>query len=99
VNRDRHLVIVGAGPAGLATARSYRDGGGLGRVTMLTPEPYAPYKLANTDVSRPRSFPSFFARPSLCPSHKGGAPTQRSPFPLRTVIKAQILREGIVHLE
>ena len=44
MNRDRHLVIVGAGPAGLATARSYRDGGGMGRVTMLTPEPYAPYR-------------------------------------------------------
>jgi 3-phenylpropionate/trans-cinnamate dioxygenase ferredoxin reductase subunit len=44
VNRDRHLVIVGAGPAGLATARAYREGGGLGHVTMLTPEPYAPYR-------------------------------------------------------
>ncbi|HKH38503.1 MAG TPA: FAD-dependent oxidoreductase [Rubrobacter sp.] len=44
MNRDRHLVIVGAGPAGLATARAYREGGGLGRVTMLTPEPYAPYR-------------------------------------------------------
>jgi 3-phenylpropionate/trans-cinnamate dioxygenase ferredoxin reductase subunit len=43
VNRDRHLVIIGAGPAGLATARAYREGGGLGPVTMLTPEPYAPY--------------------------------------------------------
>jgi 3-phenylpropionate/trans-cinnamate dioxygenase ferredoxin reductase component len=27
-----------------ATARAYREGGGLGRVTMLTPEPYAPYR-------------------------------------------------------
>jgi 3-phenylpropionate/trans-cinnamate dioxygenase ferredoxin reductase component len=36
-------VIVGAGPAGLATARAYREGGGRGQVTMLTPEPYAPY--------------------------------------------------------
>jgi 3-phenylpropionate/trans-cinnamate dioxygenase ferredoxin reductase subunit len=44
VNRDRHLVIIGAGPAGLATARAYREGGGLGLVTMLTPEPYAPYR-------------------------------------------------------
>ena len=38
MNRDRHLVIVDAGPAGLATARAYREGVGLGRVTMLTPE-------------------------------------------------------------
>ena len=37
MNRDGHLVIVGAGPAGLATARAYREGGGMGRVTMLTP--------------------------------------------------------------
>ena len=44
MNRDRHLVIVGAGPAGLATARSYREEGGRARVTMLTPEPYAPYR-------------------------------------------------------
>jgi 3-phenylpropionate/trans-cinnamate dioxygenase ferredoxin reductase component len=36
-------VIVGAGPAGLATARAYREGGGRGQVTMLTPGPYAPY--------------------------------------------------------
>jgi 3-phenylpropionate/trans-cinnamate dioxygenase ferredoxin reductase subunit len=43
VNQDEHLVIVGAGPAGLATARAYRESGGRGRVTMLTPEPYAPY--------------------------------------------------------
>ena len=43
MNGDERLVIVGAGPAGLATARAYRDGGGRGHVTMLTPEPYAPY--------------------------------------------------------
>ncbi len=43
MNRDERLVIVGAGPAGLATARAYRGGGGRGHVTMLTPEPYAPY--------------------------------------------------------
>ena len=44
MNRDERLMIVGAGPSGLATARAYRDGGGRGRVTMLTPEPYAPYR-------------------------------------------------------
>jgi 3-phenylpropionate/trans-cinnamate dioxygenase ferredoxin reductase component len=43
VNRNERLVIVGAGPAGLATARAYREGGGMGHVMMLTPEPYAPY--------------------------------------------------------
>ncbi len=43
MNRHERLVIVGAGPAGLATARAYREGGGMGHVTMLTPEPYAPY--------------------------------------------------------
>ena len=43
MNGDERLVIVGAGPSGLATARAYRDSGGRGRVTMLTPEQYAPY--------------------------------------------------------
>ena len=43
MNRDERLVIVGAGPSGLATARAYRQGGGMGHVTMLTPEPNAPY--------------------------------------------------------
>ena len=36
-------MIVGGGPAGLATARAYRRTGGLARVTILTSEPYAPY--------------------------------------------------------
>jgi 3-phenylpropionate/trans-cinnamate dioxygenase ferredoxin reductase component len=43
VNPGEHLVIVGGGPAGLATARAYRDTGGEARVTLLTSEPYAPY--------------------------------------------------------
>jgi len=43
VSQEEQVVIVGAGPAGLATARAYRENGGSGRVTMLTPEPYAPY--------------------------------------------------------
>ena len=38
-----HLVIVGGGPAGLATARAYRETGGEARVILLTSEPYAPY--------------------------------------------------------
>jgi 3-phenylpropionate/trans-cinnamate dioxygenase ferredoxin reductase component len=43
VNPGEHLVIVGGGPAGLATARAYRETGGRARVTVLTSEPYAPY--------------------------------------------------------
>ena len=43
MNRDGRLVIVGGGPAGLATARAYRDAGGLGHVAILTSEPYPPY--------------------------------------------------------
>jgi 3-phenylpropionate/trans-cinnamate dioxygenase ferredoxin reductase subunit len=43
VNPGEHLVIVGGGPAGLATARAYRETGGRARVTILTSEPYAPY--------------------------------------------------------
>ena len=40
----RRLVVVGGGPAGLAAARAYRDAGGDGDVTLLTPEPHAPYE-------------------------------------------------------
>lgn len=38
------IVIVGAGPAGLATARSYREHGGTGSVTLLGAEPLLPYE-------------------------------------------------------
>jgi len=43
LNRGERLVVVGGGPAGLATARAYRDAGGLARVTILSAEPYPPY--------------------------------------------------------
>jgi 3-phenylpropionate/trans-cinnamate dioxygenase ferredoxin reductase subunit len=38
------IVIVGAGPAGLATARSYRDCGGTAELTLVGAEPLAPYE-------------------------------------------------------
>ncbi len=37
------LVIAGGGPAALATARAYRQAGGDGHVTLLTPELTVPY--------------------------------------------------------
>ncbi len=40
----RKIVIVGAGPAGLATARAYREHGGLAEVTMLGRESLIPYR-------------------------------------------------------
>jgi 3-phenylpropionate/trans-cinnamate dioxygenase ferredoxin reductase component len=43
VNQGERLLIVGGGPAGLATARAYRTTGGKARVTILSSEPYAPY--------------------------------------------------------
>ncbi len=38
------IVIVGAGPAGFATARSYRESGGRGAVTLVGEEPLLPYE-------------------------------------------------------
>lgn len=43
-NRPARVVIVGGGPAGLATARAYRAAGGEGRVSILTDEPHLPYR-------------------------------------------------------
>ena len=43
MNERERLVIVGGGPSGLATARAYRQAGGLASVTILTTEPYPPY--------------------------------------------------------
>jgi 3-phenylpropionate/trans-cinnamate dioxygenase ferredoxin reductase component len=40
----RRIVIVGAGPAGLATARAYRGHGGTGEVTLLGKETLVPYR-------------------------------------------------------
>lgn len=37
------IVIVGAGPAGLSTARTYRERGGEGEVTLVGEEPLLPY--------------------------------------------------------
>lgn len=38
------IVIVGGGPAGLSTARSYREAGGKGHVTILASEDTPPYR-------------------------------------------------------
>src|SRR5579863_5439425 len=38
------LVIVGGGPAGLQTARSYRTAGGRGAVTLVCEESQLPYE-------------------------------------------------------
>ncbi len=40
----RRIVIVGAGPAGLATARAYREYGGSGEVTLIGKETLIPYR-------------------------------------------------------
>ncbi len=40
----RRIVIVGAGPAGLATARAYREYGGSGEVTLIGKELLLPYR-------------------------------------------------------
>jgi NADPH-dependent 2,4-dienoyl-CoA reductase/sulfur reductase-like enzyme len=38
------VAIVGAGPAGLATARAYRERGGAGEVTLIGAEPRLPHR-------------------------------------------------------
>ena len=38
------IVVVGAGPSGLATVRAYREAGGREAVTLLAAEPHPPYQ-------------------------------------------------------
>ena len=44
MNQNENLIIVGGGPAGLSTARAYREAGGRGNVKILASEPYPPYR-------------------------------------------------------
>ena len=44
MSESDRLMIVGGGPAGLSTARGYRNAGGRGRVTILAAESHPPYR-------------------------------------------------------
>lgn len=44
MTRNERVIIVGGGPAGLSTARAYREAGGQGRVTILAAEDTPPYR-------------------------------------------------------
>jgi 3-phenylpropionate/trans-cinnamate dioxygenase ferredoxin reductase component len=44
VREHERLMIVGGGPAGLATARAYREAGGRAKITMVAAELYPPYQ-------------------------------------------------------
>lgn len=69
------VVIVGAGPAGLATARAYRQAGGAHQVTLLSAESDPPYErpplskeYLRGEIDRsalPIEAPSFYAREGI----------------------------------
>lgn len=40
---DADLIVIGTGPAAVAAARAYRDGGGVGAVVMVTDDTATPY--------------------------------------------------------
>ena len=44
MRESERLMIVGGGPAGLATARAYREAGSRAKITMVAAEPYPPYQ-------------------------------------------------------
>ena len=44
MKENERLVIIGAGPGGLSTARAYREAGGRASVILLSAEPYPPYQ-------------------------------------------------------
>jgi 3-phenylpropionate/trans-cinnamate dioxygenase ferredoxin reductase component len=44
MRREQRIVIVGGGPAGLSTARSYREAGGAASVDLVCAEPHLPYR-------------------------------------------------------
>jgi len=44
VREGERLVVVGGGPAGLSTARAYRDAGGRAALTLLSAEEHPPYQ-------------------------------------------------------
>ncbi|MGB3681594.1 MAG: FAD-dependent oxidoreductase [Rubrobacteraceae bacterium] len=44
MTENGRIVIVGGGPAGLSTARAYREAGGRGKVTILAAEDTPPYR-------------------------------------------------------
>ncbi|MEP7091207.1 MAG: FAD-dependent oxidoreductase [Nocardioidaceae bacterium] len=72
VETSAGLVVVGGGPAGLSAARAYREGGGRGRVLMVSADRHPPYNRPPLSKDFLRGESEASALPLEDPSFYGG---------------------------
>lgn len=68
------IVVVGGGPAGLATVRAYREAGGRALVTLVAAEPHLPYQrppLTKAYLRTAEDRPGLFLEPAAWFSEHG----------------------------